>query len=208
MSKPLNIIFLLAVLLYMGGLFSELDFLWLLKVLPIAVLGMAALKLQASTIRTILLWAIFFSACGDLLLAFDGFIYGVGAFLLAQLCYGFIFKFHWLSISRRWPMSVLLVIVMATMAWLLLPKLGNLQLAVLAYLCVIGLMGLLAVQSSFATRWAVVGALVFIVSDSLIAINKFLYPVPFESYWIMSTYYAAQFMLVSSFVKSESRAGH
>jgi uncharacterized membrane protein YhhN len=63
-------------------------------------------------------------------------------------------------------------------------------------------MGLLAVQSSLPIRWVLLGAMLFIISDSFIAINKFINPFPFESYWIMSTYYAAQFMLVTGFLKS------
>jgi alkylglycerol monooxygenase len=41
-----------------------------------------------------------------------------------------------------------------------------------------------------------VGACVFMVSDSLIAINKFVTPVPLASLWILVTYYAAQMLIV------------
>jgi len=99
-------------------------------------------------------------------------------------------------------MSAGLLIYMLFMAWLLLPNLGDLQLPVMAYLLTIAAMGLLALHSSLPMRWAVLGALVFIISDSFIAINKFFSPLPFASYWIMSTYYAAQFMLVTSLVSS------
>ena len=88
------------------------------------------------------------------------------------------------------------------MVWLLIPNLGDLQLPVMAYFLAIAAMGLLAVQSSLPMRWAVMGAVLFIISDSFIAINKFISPFTFESYWIMSSYYAAQFMLVTGFIKS------
>jgi uncharacterized membrane protein YhhN len=202
MSKTMNIAFLVFVLLYMLGLFYVVDFLWLLKIIPIAITGVSVFKTQASSSRSVLIVALVFSGCGDLLLAFDEFIFGVAAFLLAQLSYALIFKAYWQSISTRWAMSVGLLIYMVFMAWLLLPSLGDLQLPVMAYLLVISAMGLLAVQSSLPIRWAVLGAVVFIISDSLIAVNKFISPVPFESYWIMSTYYAAQFMLVTSLLKS------
>jgi uncharacterized membrane protein YhhN len=91
---------------------------------------------------------------------------------------------------------------MLVMMWWLLPKLGNLQLAVVAYLIAIVTMGLFAFQSSLPMRWAVLGAVLFIISDSFIAINKFIYPIPYESYWIMSSYYVAQFMLVKGFIIS------
>jgi len=202
MSKIMNIAFLVFVLLYMLGLFYMVDFLWLLKIIPIIVLGGSVYKTQASLSRTMLIMALVLSGCGDLLLAIDQFIFGVAVFLLAQLSYAFIFKAYWQGISIRWAMSAGLLIYMLFMAWLLLPNLGDLQLPVMAYLLTIAAMGLLALHSSLPMRWAVLGALVFIISDSFIAINKFVSPLPFASYWIMSTYYAAQFMLVTSLVSS------
>lgn len=173
--------------------------------MPIGILGFAVFKSEHSAIRTWLICAVFFSACGDLLLAFDQFIYGVAAFLLAQLSYALIFKSYWQGTQHRWPLTVILSGYVVLMAWILLPNLGNLQLPVLAYLIVIAAMGLLAAQSSLTLRWAVWGAMVFIVSDSFIAINKFVTPLPMASFLIMSTYYAAQLMLVSSLLARSSK---
>jgi uncharacterized membrane protein YhhN len=202
MSKNMNVIFLFFVLLYMVSLSYVVDLLWLLKIIPIIVLAAGVLKAESSSTRLILLLPLVFSGCGDLLLAFDVFIFGVAAFLLAQLSYAVLFRFHWQGMSHRWPLSVGLIIYMLSMSWLLIPNLGNLQIPVVAYLMTIAAMGLLAVQSSLPIRWAVLGAVLFIISDSFIAINKFIHAVPFESYWIMSTYYAAQFMLVTGFLHS------
>ena len=202
MSKNVIVAFVFFALLYMVGLHFVVDFLWLLKIIPIVLLVVGVLKTESSLIRSILLMALFFSACGDLLLAFDYFIYGVAAFLLAQLSYAVIFRSYWKGIYNRWPFSVVLIIYMLAMVWLLVPKLGNLQIPVMAYLITIAAMGLLAVQSLLPIRWAVLGAVLFIISDSFIAINKFISSFPFESYWIMSSYYAAQFMLVTGFTNA------
>ncbi|WP_232787761.1 lysoplasmalogenase [Paraglaciecola sp. MB-3u-78] len=202
MSKSISVVFFFFVLLYMVSLQYVLDFLWLLKIIPIAILGVGVFKLESSSTRTILLLALVFSGCGDLLLAFDEFIFGVAAFLLAQLSYAVLFRHYWQGFQRRWPLCVLLIMYMLIMVWLLIPNLGNLQLPVIAYLLTIAAMGLLALHSSLPIRWAVLGAILFIISDSFIAINKFINPFPYESYWIMSTYYAAQFMLVSGFLTS------
>lgn len=202
MSKNMNLIFLCFSLLYMVSLSYVVDILWLLKIIPIAILGIAVLKAEPSLIRTILLFALVFSGCGDVLLAFNEFIFGVAAFLLAQLSYALLFSRFWLGFHNRWPLSLLLIMYMLGMAWLLMPNLGNLQLPVMAYLLAIATMGLLAVQSSLPLRWVVLGALFFIISDSFIAINKFVHVVPFESYWIMVTYYVAQFMLVTGFLNA------
>jgi alkylglycerol monooxygenase len=72
---------------------------------------------------------------------------------------------------------------------------------VAAYVLVISLMaaqaiGRATVQGDTAARWVAVGACVFMVSDSLIAINKFVAPVALSSLWILATYYAAQLLIV------------
>ena len=43
-----------------------------------------------------------------------------------------------------------------------------------------------------------VGALLFILSDTTLALNKFRAPVPQRDLIIMSTYYAAQFLIAWS----------
>jgi uncharacterized membrane protein YhhN len=205
MSKSMSITFLSFVLLYIVGLHHAVDFLWFLKVIPIAILLTGVLKTESSSIRSILLLALVFSGCGDLLLAFDEFIFGVAAFLLAQLSYAVLFRLYWQGIYNRWPLSVLLIMYMLVMVWWLIPNLGNLKLPVMAYLMAIAAMGLLAFQSSLPMRWAVLGAVLFMISDSFIALNKFIHPIPYESYWIMSSYYVAQFMLVTGFLHSVKR---
>lgn len=204
MSKNMIVAFLFFVLMYMAGVFYAVELLWLLKVIPIAILVWAVLRTEPSSTRTILLFALLLSGCGDLLLAFDKFIYGVAAFLIAQLSYALIFKSYWKSFINRWPITLLLFVYMLVMAWLLLTKLGELTAPVMAYLVAIAMMGFLAINSSLPMRWAVLGAMVFIVSDSLIAVNKFLYAIPFESYWIMISYYSAQFMLVTGLLRAEN----
>ncbi|WP_339720250.1 lysoplasmalogenase [uncultured Paraglaciecola sp.] len=202
MSKKLGMGFLFFSLLYIFALIYGVDSLWLLKIMPIVLLGVAVVKTKPSLIRNFLLLALFFSGCGDLLLAFDQFIFGVAAFLLAQLGYAFLFSRYWQGIQNRWSLSLLLIVYMLAMAWLLIPKLGELQIPVMAYLFAIGAMGLLAFQSSLPMRWAVLGAVLFIISDSFIAINKFICVFPLASYCIMASYYAAQYMLVTGFLNS------
>jgi uncharacterized membrane protein YhhN len=205
MSKKMCAAFLFFVLLYMVSLSYVVDFLWLIKIIPIALLVGGVININPSSTRSILLLALVFSGCGDLFLAFDAFILGVAAFLLAQLSYAFLFRSYWQGLFKRWPLNFLLIIYMFGMAWLLIPNLDDLQIPVMAYLITITSMGLLAFQSSLPICWAVLGALLFIISDSFIAINKFINPFPFESYWIMRTYYAAQFMLVTGFVNSKKQ---
>jgi uncharacterized membrane protein YhhN len=201
MPKKIIYAFLLSVLTYMLTMQNGSAFLWLLKVLPILALIIAVLQAPTSDIKPYLLAALIFSGCGDVLLAIDSFVYGLTAFLVAQIIYAFVFSRFWKSIKTRRLLYFCMLAYSMVVVCLLLPHLGTLKLPVIAYLCVISIMGILAIQSSLPLRWAVIGALFFIASDSLIAINKFVSPLPLEGVLIMGTYYAAQYMLVLGFLK-------
>ena len=53
-----------------------------------------------------------------------------------------------------------------------------------------------AMGTGEAALWVAVGAGVFMASDALIAIDKFLTPVPLAPLWILLTYYCAQMLIV------------
>lgn len=46
--------------------------------------------------------------------------------------------------------------------------------------------------------YAFMGAVLFVVSDSLLAYNKFASPIPYSHLWVMITYYAAQLLISGS----------
>jgi uncharacterized membrane protein YhhN len=76
-----------------------------------------------------------------------------------------------------------------------------LKIAVAAYVTVISLMAAQAIGRAgalddAAARRVALGACIFMVSDSLIAINKFVTPVALSSLWILATYYTAQILIV------------
>lgn len=206
MQAIYSILFFAFSMLYLVLLpFGTLSISWLLKVLPIIVLFIAVLKTPIFSGKALMLLALIFSASGDILLEQGLFIFGIAAFLIAQLHYGAYFAKNWSSLKTRWYLSAFIVLFMTVMAFLLVPHLGQFTLPVFAYLLVIGLMGLLATQSKMPLRWSVFGALMFILSDSFIAINRFLHPLPLESYLIMTSYYLAQWMIIHG-VLNKSRA--
>ncbi|MNT94679.1 YhhN-like protein [compost metagenome] len=51
-------------------------------------------------------------------------------------------------------------------------------------------------SSDPAALWVAVGACFFMLSDALLAINRFVSPLPLASLWVLSTYYAAQMLIV------------
>lgn len=207
MQAIYSVLFFTFSILYLALLpFGTLSISWLLKVLPIVVLFIAVFRTVRFPGKTLLLLALLFSASGDILLEQGFFIFGIAAFLIAQVHYGVYFAKNWASLNTRWYISIIIILFMIVMVFLLRPHLGQYTLPVFAYLVVIGLMGLLATQSKMPFRWSVFGAVMFILSDAFIAINRFLHPLPFESYLIMTSYYLAQWMIVQGMLNKSKRS--
>lgn len=154
--------------------------------------------------NALLIAALVFSLAGDVFLMLPGnyFIPGLASFLVAHLFYIALFRQGqtWFP-SRRALAGVLAV--GATMYAIVWGGLGDpvLKVAVAAYVSVISLMaaqaiGRATVLGDAAARSVALGACVFMVSDSLIAINKFVTPVALAPLWILATYYCAQMLIV------------
>ena len=164
----------------------------------------ATSKGATARFNALLIAALVFSLVGDVFLMLPGnyFIPGLASFLVAHLFYIALFcQGQKLFPSKRALLAVLTV--GGVMYAIVLGGLGDpvLKIAVAAYVSVIALMaaqaiGRATVKGDGAARWVAVGACIFMVSDSLIAINKFVTPVALSSLWILGTYYAAQLLIV------------
>ncbi len=173
----------------------------------VAMVFVAFRAMSAGAIRrfdALLLLALLFSLGGDVFLMLPGdyFIPGLASFLVAHCFYITLFRQ-----GQPWfPSRTALCTVLgfgAVMYGVLWSSLGDpiLKGAVAAYVTVISLMaaqalGRVTLLGDAGARWMGVGACVFMASDTLIAINKFLTPVPLASLWILATYYTAQMLIV------------
>lgn len=203
MTRNTTIAFLLFSTVYvLLNFIPDLRVHWMLKIFPIILLGIEVSKNETFKQGGALLGAIAASMTGDMLLHFDFFVLGLSAFLIAQIQYAFIFYQYRNTEKGRTGLTLMLTIYLVGMTVLLYPYLDDMMIPVLAYLVVISIMGFFAIGSILPLKWAVLGALFFILSDSLIAINKFIYAVPFERVLVMSTYYAAQWMLIKGFLEN------
>ena len=169
------------------------------KALPIAILGIWVCTKSPVPNRGWLLAAIGFSACGDVLLALsieNRFVLGLAAFLLAHLAYIRIVVAR--TSERSFPPLglMLLAIYLVIMISAVIPNAGNARIPIVIYMLVICTMAAFAMKSKMLML--IVGTLVFMVSDSLIAINEFVVAVPYEALLIMATYYVAQYLMVVS----------
>lgn len=144
--------------------------------------------------------ALALSTIGDVLLDVDPdrlFVYGLGSFLLAHLVYIFLFvrkaRRPMVLDGKQKASVVLLLLYSAGISAWLLPSLGNLIVPVAIYMCAITVMVESAILARFSTPWVAIGAVLFLVSDSLLAIHKFKTPIPYRDFLVWSTYYAGQY---------------
>lgn len=146
----------------------------------------------------LVLLGIGFSLQGDvwLMLPDDRFVQGLGSFLVAHLLYSVAFASR-LDGAPPLVAIVLVAGVAAGMVQVLWPHLGHYRWPVMAYIGVIAVMGGLAISVGLqaATQAAVlgaVGAALFMLSDAVLAYNRFVLPLPPAQLIILGTYYAAQ----------------
>lgn len=156
--------------------------------------------------------ALFFSWLGDCFLIYaplNGlfFMLGLGSFLIAQMVYVIInINFVEEGESRlvfKWPALLFIVYGMAFFSWII-DDLGLLTLPVAIYCAVITLMGVTAVgrlgrAAKTDALLVIAGAALFILSDSVIAFNKFVSPIELSGPIVMLTYISAQFLLVEGY---------
>ncbi len=163
--------------------------------------------------KYITLFAILFSLIGDILLMFttkssNFFMGGLLAFLMAHIMYILVFLkkknthkkgLFFLGVSLLYGMTIF---------YFLKDGLGQLLVPVIVYMLVILTMGISAFlrnDSVSKTSYNLVflGAIFFITSDSLLAINKFYEPFKFAGILIMLTYAIAQYFIVLGLKKQQ-----
>lgn len=144
------------------------------------------------------------SAIGDLFLMHpkDKFIEGLTSFLVAHIVYSYAFFSQVDGTFTHWVPAILFSIGLIVYL-LLLPALENMKLAVGVYTSAILVMAWGATEvwlhaHSPTVTYAVMGAFTFIVSDLVLAIDRFRSSSAFSRHVIMVTYYTAQSLLTLS----------
>ena len=165
------------------------------------LLGFLLTARPRDRLTTLVAIGLVFSWCGDVF----GFaiLIKIAFFLIAQLCYaGAFWPYRARSVLRRRPpvaalygLAVLVIIVVVA------PPAGVLAPAVIIYAATIGTMAVLATGIS---RLTAVGAAIFIVSDTIIAVTTFVVPgrLGIDTFLIMTTYLLAQTLIVLGVVRA------
>ncbi len=157
--------------------------------------------------------ALFFSFWGDVLLLFKNqfFIYGLASFLLAHIFYIKITVSFIKKVSFQKIVIACLPFVAFLFAFLclIIDNLGEMKIPVIIYGVVITSFGALAFlnyiqEKNTSNLWLFLGTVIFIISDSLIALHKFYEPKQFYSISIMLTYIVAQYLICRAIIAKTS----
>ncbi|WP_342442325.1 lysoplasmalogenase [Lysinibacillus sp. FSL K6-0075] len=180
------------------------------KVIPmLLIIILAAIQkpLHIKKYQLLIIAGLLFCMIGDYTLQW--FLIGLTSFLIGHIFYIFAFSTANERQIPTWAKILLLLYGAGMTIWIAgsVFKTGEiiLGIAVIAYISVILTMGWTAIKTG--STLATSGALLFIASDSYLAINKFVMPLAFSHEIIMLTYYSAQLLIALSILQySEIRS--
>lgn len=208
--------FLAAVGIYSGTVqFNKSGEIWtaFVKILPIYCLVLFVFlhgwsHFKAQKFPKLIVIGLICSSVGDVLLDFDLFIFGMIAFGVAQGFYIWAFQFKpyfWLLGGLFYAIVVLFYVLLF----------NNLDEFVVIGFPIYGMLLVTMSWRAIARIWLEdddtwritrilcgIGSVLFVVSDGVIAINKFYTPIPQSGLIIMVTYYLAQFTIALSVLSS------
>jgi uncharacterized membrane protein YhhN len=177
---------------------------WLL--MPALLLALVwSSKGKRNRITIITAAALVFAWLGDILLATPGdvgFLAGLGAFFLTHAAYLVLFLGP-LKTRRMPPLAILYAAWWVGFMVLLGPHIGALLIPVAIYGLVLGAS---AAASLGTNRWAAIGTLLFLCSDTLLACRLFLpgFELPQENALIMLAYLAGQGLIIVGALRATS----
>ena len=213
MKQPATIVFRIYALVVVCELlliyFQQPEWRWFTKplLMPLLLLGFYVGSANRNNKGFyFIVAALILSWAGDVLLQMNEmFIPGLISFLLAHIFYIVYFirsspgKKGLLKYQPLLVIPVLLYILL--FLWLIFPYLDALKIPVTVYGITIGTMLLASINmrrktNDVAASYFIIGALLFVLSDSLLAVNLFAYSSILLSLCVMLTYASAQYLIV------------
>ncbi|WP_304237484.1 lysoplasmalogenase [Jiulongibacter sediminis] len=155
--------------------------------------------------------ALLFAWLGDIFLMFSGqnfFLLGLSAFLIGHLTYSYIFsqnsKFRLIGLPPITAYALMFSILILQDA---IPS--EMRIPVYIYIGAISLMTFMAsarIANPKSYGLVLSGAVLFMLSDSVIALDVFMHKVTHDPVWVMSTYGLGQFLIIMGLVKENEPA--
>jgi uncharacterized membrane protein YhhN len=147
------------------------------------------------------------SCAGDVLLDLSPsyFTLGLAAFLLSHVEYATVWLLYrprpFRTTAGRTGLAAAVLVYAVSFGTWLIPGLGDLSGPVLLYVTAITVMVGSAVVSRFPIGVGL-GAILFLASDSVLAVNKFKFAVPGHEFLIWPAYYAGQLLMALTTVRA------
>ncbi|WBX70432.1 lysoplasmalogenase [Tenacibaculum retecalamus] len=154
--------------------------------------------------------ALFFSFWGDVFLLdkINYFVFGLASFLIAHIMYikmtsQFLKKQFFTKVIRA---AIIFITLFTGVLFLIKDNLGEMLVPVIVYGIAISAFGTCALlnyqqDKTIANLWLLLGAILFIASDSLIALNNFYQPTHLFNVLIIVLYVVSQYLIVNSMLK-------
>ena len=137
------------------------------------------------------------------------FVIGLSAFLIGHLFYTVGFISSWKYSNKRMlsiiPIAIYAFLMCSNITAALIDK-GDrgLIIPVIAYTIAISTMVFTAIMTG--NKWAIIGSVLFIISDSILSWDLFVQTIRYSHELIMITYYSAQFLIAKSILSLKSTA--
>lgn len=150
--------------------------------------------------------ALIFSWIGDVILMFDEdknlFLAGLGSFLIAQLIYAYaLSKASFKKIEFELKPIIPLLLYGFLLLLALVRNSGDLAPAIVIYgVCILIMLSIARLRrwgtNTESYKLAFIGAFLFVISDSILGLNKFVFNIPVGEFFVMATYIPAQYYLI------------
>ena len=179
--------------------------------MPILMMFVYVNTKLSTSFSKLIFFALLFSMAGDVFLMpyYDIFLFGLASFLIAHIFYIVAFlKGNKLidGIKKNKLFVVILLLAYLALIFVLVDNMlksntdVTMIIAVVIYASVITVMVLSTMamygnEPSLQSKLMMIGAILFMFSDSVIAINKFMVEIPYSGLWIMTTYTSAQWLI-------------
>lgn len=210
MKKTLTLVYFIVLIAELIGVYAESVSRWITKPLLMTILIIYYVSVSKTKYPAMML-ALITALLGDLFLLIDVgniFVVALFCFLIVHLMYTNIFKKQMDQIETiDWIGSLSVVGSGILIGTYIIPQTGSLKVQVSIYICVIVLMAVMAILRNRQLAgyvMVVIGALLFLVSDTVLAIDKFVTPFYLGNVIIMATYGLAQYFIVDGYIKGES----
>lgn len=145
------------------------------------------------------------AAGGDIFLALDRHAFlmqGLLCFLVTQLAYAYAFVSRSAPLQHRMAYRVPVALYGAVALLVMLPGLGNFTIPVVVYVSALVTMAVLAAGVEARPGRIYWGAVLFLIADSLIGINRFVAPLPYSEIVIVGIYTSGQFLIFTGTLKT------